>query len=90
MAPAPTDYRRTVLYNSFDVTSMLTTDNAIGVVLGNGRFYTMRQNYKPYKIVQFGYPKMRLNLIIEYNDGTRQVVSSNEKDWKTHGRRSYP
>lgn len=85
MAPAPTDYRRTVLYNSFDVTSMLTTDNAIGVVLGNGRFYTMRQNYKPYKIVQFGYPKMRLNLIIEYNDGTRQVVSSNEKDWKLTG-----
>lgn len=82
LAPAPTDYRRTVLYNSFDVTSMLQAENAIGVVLGNGRFYTMRQNYKPYKITQFGYPKMRMNLIIEYADGSRQVVSSNEKDWK--------
>lgn len=85
LAPAPTDYRRTVLYNSFDVTSMLAADNAIGVVLGNGRHYTMRQNYKPYKIVQFGYPKMRLNLIIEYADGTKQTVSSNEKDWKLTG-----
>lgn len=82
MAPAPTDYRRTVLYNSFDVTSLLTQDNAIGIVLGNGRFYTMRQNYKPYKIVQFGYPKVRMNLIIEYADGTKQTVSTNEKDWK--------
>ena len=36
LAPAPTDYRKTVLYNAFDVTSMLAADNAIGVVLGNG------------------------------------------------------
>lgn len=84
LAPAPTDYRRTVLYNSFDVTDRLNSgaDNAIGVVLGNGRYYTMRQNYKPYKITQFGYPKVRLNLLIEYSDGTTQRISTNEKDWK--------
>jgi len=70
LAPAPTDYRKTVLYNSFDVTSLLQSENAVGVTLGNGRFYTMRQNYKPYKIPNFGYPKMRLNLIVEYTDGT--------------------
>lgn len=48
LAPAPSDYRRTVLYNSFDVTKQVAggnADNAIGVTLGNGRFYTMRQNY---------------------------------------------
>ena len=47
LAPAPTDYRRTVLYNTFDVTENLrggAADNAIGVTLGNGRYYTMRQN----------------------------------------------
>lgn len=43
LAPAPTDYRKTVLYNAFDVTQMLTEKNAIGVTLGNGRFYTMQQ-----------------------------------------------
>ena len=65
LAPVPTDYRKTILYNSFDVTSLLTQNkNAIGVTLGNGRFYTMRQNYKPYKITNFGYPKMPLNLIV--------------------------
>ena len=82
LAPAPTDYRKTVLYNSFDVTShLLAGDNAIGVTLGNGRFYTMRQQYKPYKIPTFGYPKMRLNLIIEFADGTTETIAG-DSNWR--------
>ncbi len=81
LAPLPTDYRKTVLYDAYDVTSMLAADNAIGVVLGNGRYYTMQQNKKPYKIANFGYPKLRANLIIEYADGSRQTVSTNNK-WR--------
>lgn len=79
LAPAPTDYRRIVLYNTFDITDLVAEgDNAIGVTLGNGRYYAMRQNYKPYKINDFGYPKMRLNVIIEYADGSVQRVNSDE------------
>ena len=81
LAPAPTDYRRTVLYNAFDVTDAITSKNALAVVLGNGRYYTMQQNKKPYKITRFGYPKLRVNLVIEYKDGKRKVVSTNDK-WK--------
>ena len=81
LSPAPTDYRKTVLYNAFDVTEMLDKENAIGVVLGNGRYYTMQQNKKPYKITNFGYPTLRLNLIVEFADGTRKTISSDEK-WK--------
>lgn len=81
LAPAPTDYRKTILYNTYDVTSQLQKKNAIGVTLGNGRFYTMRQNYKPYKIPTFGYPKLRLNLIVEYTDGSKETVSTNTS-WK--------
>ena len=85
LAPAPTDYRKTVLYNAYDVTSLLSPDGAktvcLSVVLGNGRYYTMQQKKKPYKIANFGYPKLRLNLIIEYTDGTRKVISSSDK-WK--------
>lgn len=82
LAPAPTDYRRTTLYNTYDVTDLIKGDgdpNAIGVTLGNGRFYTMRQNYKPYKIPTFGYPKMRMNLVIEYTDGSKQRINSDNK-----------
>ncbi len=81
LAPAPTDYRRTLLYNAFDVTSQLKQENAIGVILGNGRFYTMQQDKKPYKITRFGYPTLRLNLIIEYSDGTRKTIATDEK-WR--------
>jgi len=81
LAPAPTDYRRTVLYNAFDVTSLLTQKNAIGVILGNGRYYTMQQDKKPYKINNFGYPTLRMNLIVEFSDGSRKTISTDEK-WK--------
>lgn len=81
LAPAPTDYRKTVLYNAFDVTSMLQKDNAIGVALGNGRYYTMQQKKKPYKITNFGYPKLRANIIIEFEDGTKKTISTDTK-WK--------
>ena len=82
LAPAPTDYRKSVLYNTYDVTNDLAAGkNAIAAVLGNGRFFTMRQNYKPQKINTFGYPKMLLQLKIEYNDGTKKVIVSDES-WK--------
>lgn len=81
LTPAPTDYRKTILYNTYDVTSLIKSQNAIGVILGNGRYYTMCQNYKPYKIANFGYPKLRLNLIIEYADGSRETIASDTR-WK--------
>ncbi len=82
LAPVPTDYTKGVKYNTFDVTKLLQADkNIIGTVLGNGRFYTMRQDYKPYKIKTFGYPKMLLNLDIEYTDGTKETISTDES-WK--------
>ncbi|MGB8193597.1 MAG: alpha-L-rhamnosidase N-terminal domain-containing protein, partial [Chitinophagaceae bacterium] len=38
LTPLPTDYRKSVLYNTYDVTQQLRTgSNVVGVVLGNGR-----------------------------------------------------
>ena len=77
LAPNPTDYRKSVLYNTYDVTELLRAgNNVIGTVLGNGRFFTMRQNYKPQKINTFGFPKMRLQLEIEYFNGTKRTIIS--------------
>ena len=81
LAPAPTDYRRTVLYDAYDVTQMLGESNAIGVALGNGRYYTMQQKKKPYKITNFGYPKLRANIVVEFEDGTKKTISTDTK-WK--------
>lgn len=82
LAPVPTDYTQGVMYNTFDVTRFLNKGkNAIGSILGNGRFYTMRQHYKPYKIKTFGYPKMMFNLVIEYTDGSKETLISDDS-WK--------
>ncbi|MEG0851216.1 MAG: alpha-L-rhamnosidase N-terminal domain-containing protein, partial [Flavobacterium sp.] len=82
LAPVPTDYTKNVKYNVFDVTSQLQEGkNALGTILGNGRFFTMRQDYKPYKIKTFGYPKMALQLFVEYADGSKEVIRTDET-WK--------
>jgi alpha-L-rhamnosidase len=82
LAPAPTDYSKSVLYNTYDVTSQVKKgNNAIGTILGNGRFFTMRQNYKPHKWHTFGYPKMLLQLEIEYANGKKSTITSDE-GWK--------
>jgi alpha-L-rhamnosidase len=82
LAPGPTDYSKTIKYNTFNVTDKLTKGkNAIATILGNGRFYTMRQQYKPHKWHNFGFPKMLLQLEIEYADGSKQNVVSDDS-WK--------
>ena len=82
LAPVPTDYTKNVKYNVFDVTSQLKEGkNMLGTILGNGRFFAMRQDYKPYKIKSFGFPKMALQLFVEYTDGTKDVIKTDDT-WK--------
>jgi alpha-L-rhamnosidase len=82
LAPAPTNYTEAALYNTFDVTSNVKKGlNAVGVVLSNGRYFTMRQNYKPKKIRTYGFPKMLVQVEIEFADGSKQIVASDET-WK--------
>jgi len=82
LAPNPTDYRKSFFYNTHDVTEHIKNGkNAIATVLGNGRFFTMRQNYKTQKHNTFGYPKLLLQLEIEYTDGSKKTIVSDET-WK--------
>ncbi len=82
LAPVPTDYTKNVKYNVFDVTSQLKEGkNMLGTILGNGRFFAMRQDYKPYKIKSFGFPKMALQLFVEYTDGSKEVIRTDDT-WK--------
>jgi alpha-L-rhamnosidase len=82
MAPAPTDFTKSIKYNTYDVTAQVKQgDNVIGTILGNGRFFTMRQNYKPLKIKTFGYPKMLLQMDVEYTDGSHKAIVTDDS-WK--------
>lgn len=73
LAPTPTDYDKSVRYNVFDITDRLSAgDNALGVILGNGRYFSMRNP----GCRHFGFPKLLLQLEIEYADGSRQRIVS--------------
>ncbi|GHT69380.1 alpha-rhamnosidase [Bacteroidia bacterium] len=78
LAPTPTDYTRSVKYNTFDVTGEIVQGvNAIATTLGNGRYFSFRQPGARH----FGFPKMILQLELTYADGTVQTVLS-DNSWK--------
>ena len=83
MDPALTEYSKLILYVTFDVTRQLKVGkNSLGVLLGNGRFFAPRSGDKhPVRFKTYGYPRLLLQLEIEYADGTRQRVVS-DGDWK--------
>jgi len=82
LTPTATDYTQNVKYNTLDVTNYIQDGkNAVGAILGNGRFFAMRQHNKPYKIKTFGFPKMLLNIHIVYTDGSTANIDS-DNSWK--------
>ncbi|MCR4764863.1 MAG: glycoside hydrolase family 78 protein, partial [Bacteroidaceae bacterium] len=84
LAPGPTNYNKEVKYNTFDVTQQIISGhNAIGVVLGNGRWVSMRMPGQPSSkdVEHYGVPQLLLQLEVEYADGTTQVICTDDT-WK--------
>ncbi len=70
-----------VFYHAFDVTDRLgNRGNAIGMVLGNGWYNQRDRTIEGH--MWYDLPKLIFQLEIEYVDGTKQVVVSDES-WKT-------
>jgi len=81
LVPALSNYDKRVFYLTYDVTDRLKPGaNAIGVILGNGRYFAPRLKV-PTATRTFGYPKLRLQLEIEYGEGQAQQVVS-DGSWK--------
>lgn len=77
-APGPSLYPNRVYYNVYDVTDLISKDkNTIGVALGNGRYFGMRNP----GMLTFGLPSLLAQLEIEYADGSRSTVVS-DTSWK--------
>lgn len=88
-APTATDYTKRVNYNVYDVKKLLSVNqNTLGVILGNGRFFSMRMENVPGgdpldspAQVHYGFPKLLLQLDIQFENGkTKNIVSDNT--WK--------
>jgi alpha-L-rhamnosidase len=81
LSPGLSQYDRSALYVTYDVTRLLRKGgNAVGVILGNGRFFAPRKTL-PVPTVTFGYPKLLLQMHVEFIDGTTKTITSNE-GWK--------
>jgi alpha-L-rhamnosidase len=82
LSPGWTDYRKTCLYNTYDVTEYLNNGpNTIGSILGNGFYNVNRERYRKL-VIAYGAPKMILKTEVHYKDGTTEIITSNET-WKT-------
>ncbi len=80
--PGWTDYRKTCLYSTYEVTGQITRGaNALGVMLGNGMYSVTGGRYVKFK-GSYGPPKLILQLHLEFADGTTTQVVSDES-WRT-------
>jgi alpha-L-rhamnosidase len=81
LSPAFAQYNQRVFYVTYDVTKQLRRGkNAMGAVLGNGRYYADRSRVYS-GTTDFGWPKLLLQLRVEYADGSVADVVSDES-WK--------
>ncbi|MGD0296957.1 MAG: glycoside hydrolase family 78 protein [Bryobacteraceae bacterium] len=83
LTPDWTDYRKRVLYQTYDITKSLALGtNAIGVILGDG-WYGSGLGWNGLRF-NFGPPPLRFiaQVEIEYADGQHQTIATDET-WKT-------
>jgi alpha-L-rhamnosidase len=82
--PAFTDYSRTVLYTTHDITALLRQgENVIASELGSGHYDDATRTWDwGWEQAQWrGTPRLRLDLYVTYADGSEQVVAS-DGTWK--------
>ncbi len=87
LAPEWTDYNERTQYQAYDVTDGLRSGaNAVGAILGDG-WYAGRLGIS--HIVKGGplrghygrYPHLRVQIVVEHEDGSRSVIAS-DASWK--------
>lgn len=83
--PGWTNYRRTVLYDTYEVAPLLAPGaNALAVMLGNGFFNVEKFPGRYTKLVgSFGRPKLILQLRLSFEDGSEELIVS-DGSWRTH------
>ncbi|MCD6331922.1 MAG: family 78 glycoside hydrolase catalytic domain [Bacteroidales bacterium] len=82
LVPSRTDFRKRILYDTYDITSELNLGvNALGIMLGNG-WFNGQKKYWGWQMQWYGSPRVILQLDIEYTDGSKSRVVTNSS-WKS-------
>lgn len=83
LTPGWTNYAKTCLYDTYDITAMLRPGtNAAGMFLGNGMYRVHPGRYTKF-VGSFGPLKAICMIRLEYADGTSALVGS-DGAWRTH------
>jgi len=81
LAPGLTEYDKRTFYMTFDLTKDLQFNkNAIGIILGNGRYFAPRNN-EPTETKTYGYPKAICQINILFEDGSTKIIKTDE-NWR--------
>ncbi len=81
LAPGWTDYDKHIAYQTYDVTPLLRRgQNRVGAVLGDG-WYCGYVGYARQRNLYGDRPALRMQIEIEYTDGTHQTVGT-DKTWR--------
>ena len=78
--PGWTSYNKRIQYQTYDVTSMLQTKNAIGAILGDG-WYRGNIGWQDQRNYYGGKLALIAQLHISYTDGTDEIIETGE-GWK--------
>jgi alpha-L-rhamnosidase len=83
LTPGWTDYRKTVIYNTYDVTHLLKKDkNTIGLILSNGMYNIQPDSIRFVKFLNtYGPLKAIVQLHLEYADGSIKTVGT-DSTWQ--------
>lgn len=84
MNPGMSTYAKTLNYNTYDVTKMLTPgSNAVGALLGPG-FWTGDMTFTPTNYNMFGDNEALLaKMVVTFTDGTTRTIVTDPASWKT-------
>ena len=80
--PGATDYSKSVLYSSYDVTKLLNEkENCLSLILGNGWYWVGTPDLFGFEKANWAAPpKCRLELEITYKNGKQEFILS-DKSW---------
>ena len=78
MTPVRTEFRKRLFYDTYDVTAALRKGrNALGLMLGSG-WYNGTKRYWGWQQQWYGSPRAILQMVVEYADGTTDLVVTDE------------
>ena len=84
-APGWSDYRKRIYYQTYDVSSLINDgNNTLGAILADG-WYAGYVSFQKIRNRYNGDPKLRIQLHLDYEDGSNEIIKTDASWTTTHG-----